>query len=58
MGLLKGNGATVAAAVAGQDYAAAQHGHALSDLPVTVSDTDLAAGEDALTTNALYIVYE
>lgn len=58
LGLLKGNGATVAAAVAGQDYAAAQHGHALSDLPVTVSDTDLAAGEDALTTNALYIVYE
>ena len=57
-GLLKGNGEAVAAAVAGEDYAAAQHGHALSDLPITVSETDLAAGESALATNALYIVYE
>lgn len=57
-GLLKGNGATVQQAVAGTDYAAASHEHALSDLPITVSQTDLEAGTSALTTNTLYIVYE
>lgn len=57
-GLLKGNGAMVQQAVPGEDYAAASHAHALADLPITVSQTDLEAGTSALTTNTLYIVYE
>lgn len=57
-GLLKGNGAMVQRAVPGEDYAAASHTHALSDLPITVSQTDLEAGTSALATNTLYIVYE
>ena len=57
-GLLKGNGAMVQQAVPGEDYAAASHAHALSDLPITVSQTDLEAGTSALATNTLYIVYE
>lgn len=57
-GLLKGNGAMVQQAVPGEDYAAASHTHALSDLPITVSQTDLEAGTSALATNTLYIVYE
>lgn len=57
-GLLKGDGATVQQAVPGEDYAAASHAHALADLPITVSQTDLEAGTSALATNTLYIVYE
>lgn len=57
-GLLKGNGSTVQQAAAGVDYAGASHTHALSDLPITVSQTDLEAGTSALATNTLYIVYE